>query len=205
MAPTLLRKMSVAFRDLAATVNQGMEMEVRPFAQACSYIASLVEHLGPHFRFAVADFEPKVANINAASQSFRTLKSMLEADIERNNVQNPGSPARNLLRFKRVIEVLKVLFEMILDTNFDDEGDNSMDSQGWEAYSKVFGKQHEAGLKTKVFRFLPKIPSKAQFLVNLEENEESCAANLRTIVEAAPVITNNINGLYNSMGLDLNL
>ncbi|KAI3955677.1 hypothetical protein MKW92_013214 [Papaver armeniacum] len=204
MAPTLLRKMSVAFRDLAATVNQGMEMEVRPFAQACSYIASLVQHLGPHFRFAVADFEPKVANINAASQSFRTLKSMLEADIERNNVQNPGSPSRDLLRFKRVIEVLKVLFEMILDTDFDDQGDNSMDSQGWVAYSRVFGEQHEPGLKTKVLRFLPKIPSKAQFLVNLKENEESCAANLRTIVEAAPVITNNINGLYNSMGLDLN-
>ncbi|KAI3899810.1 hypothetical protein MKW92_014726 [Papaver armeniacum] len=165
--PTLLKTMSVAFRKLSTTVNQGREIEVKPFIEACSTINSLMNHLH--------DLNEEVSGIKNASRSYTTLNSMLEADIERDNVLN----------LRRVIEVVEDLFQDILDTGFDDEADNSLVDQGYRAYSMIFG-EHLGD----------------SFALTLQKG--SCAANLRTIVEAAPVITNNINGLYNSMGLDLN-
>ncbi|KAI3906951.1 hypothetical protein MKW92_022058 [Papaver armeniacum] len=118
--PTLLGNMSSAFRELAASTVDG-EMEVKPFAEACFYITSLVRLLGPFFMFAVKDVAGKVDDMNKASELFRTLKSMVEADNEQNEFWNAYSHSRNLLRLKRIIEMVKILFEQIVASNFDDE------------------------------------------------------------------------------------
>ncbi|KAI3845903.1 hypothetical protein MKX03_007458 [Papaver bracteatum] len=117
--PTLLGNMSEAFRNLAASTVDG-DMEVKPFAQACSYITSLVRLLGPSFTFAVNDVAEKVDDINRASELFRTLTSMVEADNEQNEFWSANSHSRNLLRLKRIIEMVKILFEQIVASNFDD-------------------------------------------------------------------------------------
>lgn len=51
-----------------------------------------------------------------ASKSISTLPSMVELDIQTDNVRKPGSHTRNLLRVKRGIDMVKVLFEQILVT-----------------------------------------------------------------------------------------
>ncbi|MCL7042488.1 hypothetical protein MKW94_025702 [Papaver nudicaule] len=202
--PTLMGKMSLAFKDLAASTVNGEDMELKPFAQACSLIASLVQHLGPLFGFGVKDLTKKVANINAASKSFRTLISMLEADIERNSVRTVGSHSRNLLRFKRAIEMLKILFEQIVAANFDDEGDNSLVAQLLETYSEVFDQHHGRAIKASVSKYVSLIvPTKAQFLVKLEEDEASIVAKMKIIVEAATLVIQYIDNLFVSRGLGL--
>ncbi|KAI3853439.1 hypothetical protein MKX03_037400 [Papaver bracteatum] len=198
MAPTLLRKMSQAFIELADTANQNKDMEVKPFAQACSYITDLMRHLGPLSKFAVADLE-------AVSRSFRSLKSMMQGNIEQNNVRSPGSHTRNLLLVKRVIELVNILFQQIVATNYDDKGDNALPSQGLAAYLAVFSQYHGTGLKATAEFFKPLIPSKAQFLVILEERDEaSIVAQMRIIVEAATRITQYIDNLFiaKDLGID---
>ncbi|RZC48191.1 hypothetical protein C5167_041137 [Papaver somniferum] len=205
MAPTLLKKMSQAFRELADTVNQNKDMEVKPFAKACSYITDLMRHIGPLSKFAVDDFAPRVCDLEAASRSFRSLRSMMCGNIEQNNVRSPGSHTRNLLMVKRVIELVNILFQQIVATNYDDKGDNSLASQGLAAYLTVFSQYHGTGLKATVEFFKPHIPSKAQLLVKLEEiDEASCVAQMRIIAEAATRITQHIDNLFitRDLGLD---
>ncbi|KAI3853438.1 hypothetical protein MKX03_037399 [Papaver bracteatum] len=205
MAPTLLRKMSQAFIELADTANQNKDMEVKPFAQACSYITDLMRHLGPLSKFAVDDFAPRVADLEAVSRSFRSLKSMMQGNIEQNNVRSPGSHTRNLLLVKRVIELVNILFQQIVATNYDDKGDNALPSQGLAAYLAVFSQYHGTGLKATAEFFKPLIPSKAQFLVILEERDEaSIVAQMRIIVEAATRITQYIDNLFiaKDLGID---
>ena len=43
---------------------------------------------------------------------------MLDRDIEENRVKKPGSHTRNLLRVKRGLEMVKVLFEQILAAEY---------------------------------------------------------------------------------------
>ncbi|KAI3955675.1 hypothetical protein MKW92_013212 [Papaver armeniacum] len=199
--PTLLGNMSEAFKVLADVVNQNQDMEVKAFAQASSSITSLVRLLGPFFTFAVVDVDEKVVDINAASRSFRTLKSMMEADIEQNKVWTASSHSLNLLRLKRIIEMVKILFEQIVATKF--EGDNSWASMGLAAYSSVFNDHHARGLQGTLTRYARFIPTQAQFLVQLEEDEATCGRKMKIIVEAASLITQYINNLFLSKGLGL--
>ncbi|KAI3833872.1 hypothetical protein MKW92_023767, partial [Papaver armeniacum] len=148
--PTLMGKMSLAFKDLKATMNQ--DLEVRPFAKACSFVTSITNHLNPFFGFALIDLTEKIADIDGASRSFRTLKPMVQADIEKNNVYTVGSHSRNLLRVKRVIEMVKLY------------GDNSFVNQGLVT---VFGQNHGEAVKAQFSRYLDFVPTKAEFLDKL--------------------------------------
>ncbi|MCL7049417.1 hypothetical protein MKW94_024909 [Papaver nudicaule] len=200
--PTLLDNMSSEFADLAARISQGEDMEVRAFARAGSHITSLVRLLGRHFKFAETDVAQKVDDLNTASRSFPTLISMLEADIEQNTLRNANSHSRNLLRLKRIIEMVKILFEQIIASNFDESG-SSWASKGLAAYSAVFGQQHAPGLQATLTYYSDTIPTQGQFLAKLKENEASCEANMRIIVEAAGPIIQYIDNLFLSRGLRL--
>ncbi|KAI3853444.1 hypothetical protein MKX03_037405 [Papaver bracteatum] len=181
--PTLLGKMSVELKNLATTVNQGREIEVKSFVKACSTITSIVSHFG--LGSVVGDLDEEVNAIKKKSGSYTTLRSMLEAGIEQDNVLN----------LRRVIEVVKNLFQEILKTKFNDQGANSLVHQGHRAYSKVFGDLLGDCFLAEVSEFLHLIPSKTEFLERLQETETSCAAHMRNIVEAAPRITAYIDRL----------
>ena len=58
----------------------------------------------------------QVDDLVEASKSISTLPSMVELDIQTDTVRKPGSHTRNLLRVKRGIDMVKVLFEQILLT-----------------------------------------------------------------------------------------
>lgn len=51
-----------------------------------------------------------------ASKSIGTLQSLLERDINGNTVRKSGSHTRNLLRVRRGLDMVKILFEQILVT-----------------------------------------------------------------------------------------
>lgn len=57
-------------------------------------------------------------DLGEASKSIGTLQALLERDIEANTVKKPGSHSRNLLRVKRGIDMVRVLFEQILVTEY---------------------------------------------------------------------------------------
>jgi hypothetical protein len=53
-----------------------------------------------------------------ASKSFKTLQSMVDHDVQTNTVRKQGSHSRNLLKIKRGLEFLKVLFEQVILTEY---------------------------------------------------------------------------------------
>ncbi|WRX13396.1 Glycolipid transfer protein domain - like 1 [Theobroma cacao] len=112
-----LRKISDAFKELAATVNsQAADMEMAPFSRACSLVSPLFGCLGIAFKFAEMDYVAKVDDLAEASKSIATLNAMLDRDVEGNCVRKAGSHTRNLLRVKRGLDMVRVLFEQILVT-----------------------------------------------------------------------------------------
>ncbi|KAF3959543.1 hypothetical protein CMV_015657 [Castanea mollissima] len=119
-----LRKISEAFKELEATVNSQTpdDVKVASFSRACTLISPLFGCLGIAFKFAEMDYVAKVNDLVEASKSIGTLQDMIERDVEANTVKKGGSHTRNLLRVKRGIDMIKVLFEQMLVTGWGHVG-----------------------------------------------------------------------------------
>ncbi|KDO75306.1 hypothetical protein CISIN_1g027852mg [Citrus sinensis] len=114
-----LTKISESFKELAATVNsQAADVELAAFSRACSYVSPLFGCLGIAFKFAEMDYVAKVDDLAEASKSILTLQSVIDRDIEGNCVRKAGSHTRNLLRVKRGLDMVRVLFEQILAAEY---------------------------------------------------------------------------------------
>lgn len=70
----------------------------------------------------------QVDDLTKAANSIGTLKSLLDHDIERGSVRKAGSHSRNLLRVKRGLDMVRVLFEQILASEYVS---NSSSNSGW--------------------------------------------------------------------------
>ncbi|RXH98894.1 hypothetical protein DVH24_011219 [Malus domestica] len=133
-----LRKIAEAFKELEAAVNsQAAEVEVAPFSRACSLVSPLFGCLGIAFKFAEMDYVAKVHDLSEASNSISTLQVLLDRDIEAGCVRKGGSHSRNLLRVKRGIDMVRVLFEQIIVTK-----GNSLKDPASKAYAQVFAPHH---------------------------------------------------------------
>ncbi|KAK6254180.1 hypothetical protein QUC31_015900 [Theobroma cacao] len=163
-----LRKISDAFKELAATVNsQAADMDVAPFSRACSLVSPLFGCLGIAFKFAEMDYVAKVDDLAEASKSIATLNAMLDRDVEGNCVRKAGSHTRNLLRVKRGLDMVRVLFEQILVT----EG-NSLKDPASRAYAQVFAPHHGWAIRKAVAAGMYALPTRAQLLKKLNEDGE---------------------------------
>lgn len=60
----------------------------------------------------------QVKDLSEASKSISTLHSLLDLDVDKNCVRQAGSHSRNLLRVKRGLDMVKVLFEQILASEY---------------------------------------------------------------------------------------
>ncbi|KAL0011816.1 hypothetical protein SO802_006924 [Lithocarpus litseifolius] len=181
-----LRKISEAFKELEATVNSQTpdDVDVASFSRACSLISPLFGCLGIAFKFAEMDYVAKVNDLVEASKSIGTLQAMVERDVQANTVKKGGSHTRNLLRVKRGIDMVKVLFEQILVT----EG-NSLKDPASKAYAQVFAPHHGWAIRKAVAAGMYALPTKAQLLQKLNEDEPSARIQMQSYITAsAPVI-----------------
>ncbi|KAF5736373.1 Glycolipid transfer domain-containing protein 1 [Tripterygium wilfordii] len=181
-----LMKIAEAFKELAAAVNsQTADIEVAPFSKACSLVSPLFGCLGIAFKFAEMDYVAKVDDIGRASSSIFTLPAMLDKDIKENNLRKAGSHSRNLLRVKRGLDMVRVLFEKILAT----EG-TSLKDPASTAYAQVFAPHHGWVIRKAVAAGMYALPTRAQLMKELNEDEDSARIEMETyIITSAPVIT----------------
>ncbi|KAH9747812.1 Accelerated cell death 11 [Citrus sinensis] len=161
-----LTKISESFKELAATVNsQAADVELAAFSRACSYVSPLFGCLGIAFKFAEMDYVAKVDDLAEASKSILTLQSVIDRDIEGNCVRKAGSHTRNLLRVKRGLDMVRVLFEQILAA----EG-NSLKDPASKAYTQVFAPHHGWAIRKAVAAGMYALPTRAQLLRKLNED-----------------------------------
>ncbi|KAH9747811.1 Accelerated cell death 11 [Citrus sinensis] len=180
-----LTKISESFKELAATVNsQAADVELAAFSRACSYVSPLFGCLGIAFKFAEMDYVAKVDDLAEASKSILTLQSVIDRDIEGNCVRKAGSHTRNLLRVKRGLDMVRVLFEQILAA----EG-NSLKDPASKAYTQVFAPHHGWAIRKAVAAGMYALPTRAQLLRKLNEDETSARIQMQDyITTSAPVI-----------------
>ncbi|OIV91909.1 hypothetical protein TanjilG_17901 [Lupinus angustifolius] len=163
-----LVKIAVAFDSLAtvaADSNNGAAVEVAPFSHACSLVSPLFGCLGIAFKFAEMDYVAKVKDLAEASKSIQTLPSMIDLDVQANCVRNAGSHTRNLLKVKRGLDMVRVLFEQMLVT----EG-NSLRDPASKAYEQVFAPYHGWAIRKAVSAGMYAIPTKEQLMKKLNED-----------------------------------
>ncbi|KAE9599173.1 hypothetical protein Lal_00044124 [Lupinus albus] len=199
---TTLVKIAHAFNSLATVVadsNDGTVVELGPFSYACSLISPLFGCLGIAFRFAEMDYVAKVKDLAEASKSIQTLPSMIELDVQANSVRKGGSHTRNLLRVKRGLDMVRVLFEQMLVT----EG-NSLKAPASKAYEQVFAPYHGWAIRKAVSAGMYALPTKEQLLRKLNEDEASAKVQMQNYVTASATLIQYIDKLFISreLGID---
>ncbi|KAE8665826.1 Accelerated cell death 11 [Hibiscus syriacus] len=192
-----LRKIAEALKELAATVNsQTADMEVAPFSRACSFVSPLFGCLGIAFKFEEMDYVAKVDDLAEASKSIVTLNAMIDGDIERNCVRKAGCHTRNLLRVKRGLDMIRVLFEKILAT----EG-NSLRDPASKAYAQVFAPHRGWAIRKAVAAGMYALPTRAQLMKKLNEDEASARIQMQNYVAASGTVILYIDKLFLSREL----
>ncbi|CAN6286607.1 unnamed protein product [Urochloa humidicola] len=195
-----LRRIAASFEELAAVAKQQPPgaMDAGAFSRACSNVSVLFGCLGIAFKFAEMDYVAKVDDLLEASKSISTLPSMVELDIQKDTVRKPGSHTRNMLRVKRGIDMVKVLFEQILVT----EG-NSLRDAASVAYAQVFAPHHGWAIRKAVAAGMYALPSKSQLLKKLNEDEESAKAQMQNFIRSSAPVICYVEDLFTSRNLGI--
>ncbi|KAK3026814.1 hypothetical protein RJ639_041886 [Escallonia herrerae] len=196
-----LRKISSSFKDLSSTLNSqapDAHLDLASFSRACAHVSPLFRCLGIAFRFAEMDYVAKVDDLAEASESIVTLQAMVDRDVEADCVRKAGSHTRNLLRVKRGLDMVRVLFEQIIDS----EG-SSLKNPASTAYSQVFAPYHGWAIRKAVAAGMYALPTKAQLLKKLNEEENSARIQMQNYVAASAPVILYIDKLYLSRGLGI--
>ncbi|CAM6096580.1 unnamed protein product [Calypogeia fissa] len=203
---TPLKEISEAFAGLAADVSRAKsssvhseQVQVAKFANACDRISVLFGCLGIAFKFAEKDYVAKVKDLQAAGKEFNTLPEMIDGDISTDTVRLAGSHARNLLRVKRGVDMVHILFQHILITP-----GNSLREPASTAYDQVFSRHHGWAIRKAVSAGMYVLPSKSHFLSKLNEQEDSAQEYMRSFATSADPVVEYVNGLFTSreLGVD---
>ncbi|KAJ3670005.1 hypothetical protein LUZ60_010329 [Juncus effusus] len=195
-----LRKIAAAFEPLAdAAAIPSSAMEVGAFSEACAHVSVLFGCLGIAFKFAEMDYVAKVNDLVEASKSISTLNNMIESDIQKSSVRQAGSHTRNLLRVKRGLDMVKLLFEQIIQS----EG-NSLKEAASKAYAQVFAPHHGWAIRKAVGAGMYALPSKSQLLKKLNEDEASAKIQMQSYIRSSGPVIKYVEDLFNSreLGLD---
>ncbi|CAN0911366.1 Accelerated cell death 11 [Linum grandiflorum] len=198
-----LRKIAVAFKELEATVNSSQssagDLEVAPFSRAASLVSPLFGCLGIAFKFAEMDYVAKVHDLVEASKSITTLPVMMDKDIAGNTVRKAGSHTRNLLRVKRGLDMVNVLFEHILAT----QGESLKDPAS-KAYTQVFAPHHGWAIRKAVSAGMYALPTRTQLMKKLNEDEASAKIQMQSYIATSRPVIVYIDKLFQTreLGID---
>jgi len=196
-ANTTLTQLAEAFQELALALSPGNgDIQVAPFSHACSLVSVLFGCLGIAFKFAEMDYVAKVQSLTEASNSSATLQELVEFDIISDSVRTRGSHSRNLLRVKRGLDMVKVLFEQLLVT----EG-NSLRDPASVAYEQVFAPHHGWAIRKAVGAGMYSLPTKSQFLKMLNEDEASARVHMQNYVDTSAHVIQYVDNLFHSRNL----
>ncbi|KAH6770269.1 Glycolipid transfer protein family protein [Perilla frutescens var. hirtella] len=196
-----LKQMADAFKELTNNISQFPEgeearIDLGPFSHACSLVSPLFRCLGIAFRFAELDYVAKVNDLTEASKSISMVPVMMDDDIKSDCVRKAGSHTRNLLRVKRGIDMVKVLFEHIISSQ-----GNSLKDPASKAYAQVFAPYHGWAIRKAVGAGMYALPTKAQLLNKLNEDETSARIQMQNYISSAAPVVKYIEQLFISRGL----
>lgn len=196
-----LEAIASAFESLLAEQSRnGGELQTGPFAEACDRISVLFSFLGMAFSFGGRDYIEKVQDLRAAAHVFPTLPAMVEADVARGSVRTPNSHTRNLLRVKRGLECMRLLFQHLLQADAETA---SLRDAAAGAYDAVFRPHHSWTIRKVVGAGMFTLPTRAQFLARLRESEQTWRSHADMYVSSVGPVIENVENLFVSRDLGM--
>ncbi|RVW45777.1 Accelerated cell death 11 [Vitis vinifera] len=193
----LLTRIADTMKELADCVNSSTpRLEVHRLVHGCRVGSTLVGYLGLPFKFAQLEFLSKVNDLNKGARADDTLETLIDREIEQNLAKKHYSSSRSLIRVKRSIIMLSVMFEQMVT-----RGGNSIVGAASKSYEKSFAAYHGWATRTAVFASLPALPTRAKLMKKLHENEVSMTAKMKSFVDSSAVIVNYIDSLFHSREL----
>ncbi|XP_058183254.1 accelerated cell death 11-like [Rhododendron vialii] len=193
---TVLTKIAEAFNELADDVNSPStppRLSLSKFCSACRLLSPLIGCMGIACRFAEIEFSAKVDDLTKASESIDTIEALIDLDIAHSVGKISWSNSRNLIRANRTVDLLRIMFEQILA-----QRGNFITGPGLTAYELVFAPYHSLAIKTAVRAVALTLPTKAQLLRKLKENEASANVQMQKFVIASSTVIQYINNLFHS-------
>ncbi|RVW75930.1 Retrovirus-related Pol polyprotein from transposon TNT 1-94 [Vitis vinifera] len=162
-----------------------------------------IEHIGTNSMIADPltkgiTTQDKVDDLAEAAKSVHTLESLLDSDIRKNCEKDSNSHSRNLVRVKRSVDMLKIMFEQILARGYGHVWGNSIVGPVSTAYKQVFAPYHGWLIRTGVSAAMITLPTKAQLLRNLNEDEATANVQMQKYVTASASVLQYIDKLFHS-------
>ncbi|XP_058107950.1 ACD11 homolog protein isoform X2 [Magnolia sinica] len=168
-AGTPLSSVANAFEDLAATIASNSskadcDLSLSQFTHACSLVSVLFGSLGFAFKFAEMEYVAKVRDLSEASKTYSTLNDILDYDVNRNTVRQPGSLSRNLRRVRQGLDLIRALCEQFLSSDRC-----SLKAAATTAYEQVCAPYHTWTIRKAVGAGMYALPTREQLLLRLNE------------------------------------
>ncbi|GMN21842.1 hypothetical protein TIFTF001_047329 [Ficus carica] len=162
-----LRRLADAFQHLAGTVNSHYpHIIASQLAQACRLCGPSNFNFGSSFHFADMELGSKVNDIENAATENETIEALVQRDIAQGSERLDSSPSRSLVRLKRVIEYVRVIFEKIIEN----EGSDSLVEPITIAYDQVFARYHGSNIRGVFAAVKNRIPTLSCILNTLNED-----------------------------------
>ncbi|KAM3699102.1 hypothetical protein ACB098_05G000100 [Castanea mollissima] len=199
-----LRKSADSIQALADTVNsENPRIKVSDVVQFCRLNYTFLFYLGIAIKFTDLELQTKVDNLVETSMKYDTIQTLVETEIKNGFAKDNSSHCRNLVRLKRIINLVREVMERILE-------------HGWRkslveifavAYEQVFAPYHgwnssdgfilSIGLSAKaVIAALERLPSNDLILQLLNEDEESVKEPIQKYITAAKAVLQYVDNLF---------
>ncbi|KAM2046806.1 hypothetical protein ACFX1T_005549 [Malus domestica] len=190
----ILTRLADEFEQLAAQLNSPVPtMEIDKFTQSCRLVSPLIRHLGVAMKFADIEYSAKVSGVLRAGKSVNTLEDLLDRDIQKNTIKHFSSSSRMLIRVKRSLELLKIIFEKIMASS-----ENTLMDPVNTAYKQVFYPYYGWASRKTVAGALQNLPTKSLFFKRLKVDEASAFVQMQRTVTALDPLIHYIDNLFHS-------
>ncbi|KAI3744320.1 hypothetical protein L1987_57399 [Smallanthus sonchifolius] len=203
-AQTPLSSIAQAFEEISDLIKKGndnevaVDLQLKPFCEACSLVSVLFGCLGMAFKFAEMEYTAKLRDLLEASKNFDTLSSIVDFDLKNKTVKSPGSHTRNLRRVRQGLDLIKELFQ-----NFLSPENLSLKTAATTAYQQVCAPYHTWAVRTAASAGMCTLPTREQLLLNLNETDKSADIEMRRYIKASHDVIKIIDDLYISRGITL--
>ncbi|CAN6356119.1 unnamed protein product [Urochloa humidicola] len=172
-------------------------MTVEAFSHACSELQDLIYLMGDDASFSFDDYAAKVDQIESASIHASTLEELIDKEKANNSIKAPDSNSRVLLRLRRALEFVKVLFQEMMKGR-----EVEFPSLAVTAYMVIFAGYHDKLMQIIVIEAISLLPDRASVLNMINEEEDDAMIELKKYVDACPTITDYISELFTSRELE---
>ncbi|CAK9182030.1 unnamed protein product [Ilex paraguariensis] len=171
---SMLEELAKSFEEFAYSCNSGLK--IWRLVSACDHIATFIGHFGSDFTSVQREFRSK-ENEKATGKWYNS---------------------RDLVRVKRSIAMLRVIFEQILKNRED-----SLTGPVNVAYDNILAPYHSyiANRFAHLFTMVEDLPTMEKLLEQLGETWDSAVYQMRRYVQASKYVTDHIENLFNSYGL----